>query len=221
MPTALISWAHESDEGAQARNEEARRAADERWLNTVLDLSAGLRVIGDVEAHVDFAYSADPVDWSRWGPDMIRKCDFVLVAVNKAWARRFEGREAPGRGAGATAEADELLGLFARDREAFDQKVILVLLPGTNPDDIPGRLHGRLTHVRVNTFDAEGLDDLLRRIYGRPKYELPPLRGSTPLYHPRLIDSPLRANRRTTLPAPGNPPQAPRFRPHSTFYIAG
>lgn len=114
----------------------------------------------------------------------MRTSDFVLVAVNKAWIRRFSGTEAPTRGAGATAEADELLGLFETDRDAFDRKVILVLLPGIDAADIPNRLRGRLTRVRIDSFDEEGLDDLLRRIYGRPRFQLPPVRGNTPALPP-------------------------------------
>lgn len=171
-PTALISWAHDSNDGGQA--------ADEAWKATVLDFMTGLRVHGDVDAHLDVAYSSDPVDWSRWGPDMARRSDFVLVVVNKAWTRRFNGTETPGRGAGAVAEADELLGLFSRDRSTFDRKVIPILLPGASIDDLPDRLRGRLTYYQVRSFDEAGLEPLLRRIHGKPEHPLPPLRGSTP-----------------------------------------
>ncbi|CCH87987.1 protein of unknown function [Modestobacter italicus] len=183
-PTALISWAHDSDAGAPLPKGAARREADELWLGTVLDLVTHLRTIGGVDADIDFVHGAEPVDWSRWGPEKVRTSDFVLVAVNKAWIRRFSGTEAPTRGAGATAEADELLGLFETDRDAFDRKVILVLLPGVDAADIPNRLRGRLTRVRVDSFDEDGLDDLLRRIYGKPKFQLPPVRGNTPALPP-------------------------------------
>ena len=171
-PTALISWAHDSDAGAQLPKGADKQAADRQWLETVLDLVTHLRTIGGVDADVDVVHGAEPVDWSRWGPGKVQSSDFVLVAINKAWARRFRGDEKPNRGAGATAEADELLGLYERKRDVFDRKVIVVLLPGADEEDIPARLLGRVTRVWVNSFDEAGLEDLLRRIYDRPKYKI-------------------------------------------------
>ncbi len=203
-PTALISWAHNSDAREQAQDDAARQVADHAWKTTVLNFMAGLRVHGDVDAHVDVAYSSHPIDWSRWGPSMARDSDFVLAVVNKAWARRFDGTEAPTRGAGAVAEADELLGLFNRDRDAFDRKVIPVVLPGASEQDLPDRLRGRLTHFRVDRFDEAGLEPLLRRIHGKPEHPLPPLRGSMPSLPPAVyqLAGPPEPPRTSTSPSP-------------------
>lgn len=179
-PTALVSWAHASDAGALLEGADERWAADDAWLSTVVDFVTALRLVGNVAADVDVAHSAEPVDWSRWGPSKVDTSDFVIVAMNKAWARRFTGEERPTVGAGATAEADELLGIFESDRDVFDQKVIIVALRGASVDDVPNRLRGRVTRFKIDTLDEAGLEELLRRIHGRPRFVLPPLRGEDP-----------------------------------------
>ena len=183
-PTALISWAHDSDAAALTADPKAARAADRAWLATVLDFTNGLRVHGDVEADIDVAHSSEPVDWARWGPQRVQDSDFVIAVVNQAWTRRFEGYEDPTRGAGATAEADVLLGLFQEDRSKFAEKVIPVVLPGADRRDLPMRLRGTLSWFQVADLSPAGLEPVLRRIYGRPEYVLQPRRGSAPLLPP-------------------------------------
>ena len=71
-------------------------------------------------------------DWTRFGPNEIRDADFVIVALSQAWMRRFDGTEDPTVGAGAAREADALLSIFHRDRDAFVRKTKLVILPGAD-----------------------------------------------------------------------------------------
>ncbi len=111
---------------------------DDAWRDQVLVLAAALRGIGGVD--VDLYHQHDPeVDWSRYGPQQVARRDFVLVAVNAAWRERFDGTNPPTVGAGAVAEADELLGLFNKNQTEFRRKVKLVLLPGASADDVPAR----------------------------------------------------------------------------------
>ncbi len=124
--TAFLSWAHQPNPGVDSAV----------WQSQVLKLAAGLRRAG-VDVDLDLYHAQEPdVDWSRYGPQQVRSLDFVLVAVNAAWRERFEGTNDVTVGAGAVAEANELLGLFAEDQAEFRRKVKPVLLSGASASDV-------------------------------------------------------------------------------------
>jgi SOS response regulatory protein OraA/RecX len=172
-PSALISWAH-VDPGWSPDQIGARRDA-------VFELATALRRNG-VDVDVDLYHLSASVDWTRWGPGRIAECDFVLVVVSESWRLAWEGRGDPTKGAGAAAEADSLRSIYAVNRDAFRDKVRLVLLPGANSRDIPSGLHG-VPRFEVGTIDDAGLSDLLRNLTEQPEFikgklgdlpELPP-----------------------------------------------
>lgn len=179
-PTALVSWAHGSDVGAAAQDGTSRAAADAAWRAMVLDFTNGLRVHGGVETDTDIAHAHEPTDWARWGPQQAEERDFVIAVVNRAWARRFDGKKEPTRGSGAVAEANVLLGIFERDRSEFDRKVIPVVLPGATKDALPLRLRGTTSWFVVDGCDEAGLAALIRRIHGLPEAVLLPVPKPTP-----------------------------------------
>ncbi len=174
--TALLSWAHQPNPGLDPA----------AWRNQVLDLAIGLRRAG-INVDLDLYHLHAPtVDWSRYGPQQVQDCEFVVVAVNAAWRERFEGRGAPTAGAGAAAEADELLGLFGQDRTEFIRKVKLVLLPGADERDVPPRLSG-VPRFPIAEPTGTHLADLLRTLTNQPEYIPPPL-GTVPVLPPRTLD---------------------------------
>ncbi len=175
--TALVSWAHQPDSDLDASV----------WRDTVLNLVIGLRVNG-VVADLDLFHLSDKeVDWTRWGPATAENCDVVVVALNRAWGERWKGSNDPHHGAGAAAEADVLHGVFSRDQQEFQRRVVLVLLPGSDARDIPAELH-RLTRFEVPEPTRDGLLPLLRRLTQQPEY-LPPPVGKVPVLPPQTIEA--------------------------------
>jgi len=118
---------------------------------------------------MDLYHLSASVDWTRWGPLRIAECDFVLVVVSESWRVAWEGRGDPSKGAGAAAEADSLRSIYAENRDAFRDKVRLVLLPGTDSRVIPSGLHG-VARFKVETIDDAGLSDLLRNLTEQPEF---------------------------------------------------
>lgn len=180
----MVTWSHSSDAGAVAAEEHTREDADDAWRDRVYDLVTVLRRHG-VDADLDVTHAHDPaVDWTRYGPEAITASDFTLIAVNAAWRRAWEGSGDPTRGGGAAAEADVLKGLYNRDREDFQRRVVLVLLPGSDVADVPPGLD-RLQRFEIPTFDLAGIEKLMRTLTNQPERPLVAL-GTVPLLPPRL-----------------------------------
>lgn len=173
----LVSWAHSHPDWEQSRAEE--------WERIVAEFTTALRQFG-VEADVDL-YHLDEIgiDWTRFGPAAVAAADHVLIAMSEAWAERWSGNNAPDIGAGAAAEADTLKGLFQRDQQAFQRKVIIVLLPGASTTDIPPDLM-RLGRHRVVPDEADSYTPLLRALSQQPRYPAPPL-GGVPKLPPLVV----------------------------------
>jgi hypothetical protein len=174
-PSALISWAH-VDQGWSSEQIDARKDA-------VYELATTLRRNG-VDADVDLYHLSEPVDWTRWGPLRINDCDFVLVVVSESWRLAWEGRGDPSRGAGAAAETDSLLSIYAENRDAFRAKVRLIILPGVDKREVPSGLHG-VARFQLGTIDDPGLSDLLRNLTEQPEFVRGEL-GKLPSLPPRL-----------------------------------
>jgi WD40 repeat protein len=122
-----------------------------------------------VDADVDLAHQSERgIDWTRWGPQKIRASEWVLVLLSAAWRDRWQGGDDPTVGAGAAAEADELLGLYARDRQEFRDKVVVVTLPMMASQDlVPDGLRGghRFT---LRDFSFREVERLLRLLTNQP-----------------------------------------------------
>jgi hypothetical protein len=160
-PTAAVLWAH-SDPDWQAEQRE-------RWKESVLRLTR-LLLDNGIDADVDLFHGHEPTDWARFGPRAIEASDWVLVAVSPEWRRAFQGLNKPTESAGTVGEANTLLGMFVNDQAEFQQRVVLVLLPGRETSDVPPALVATTTYVRVPSLTSEGLEDLLRILHGRPAY---------------------------------------------------
>ena len=88
MPTALISYSHDSEE---------HRA----WA---LRLSERLRADG-VGCEIDqYVAGSPPEGWPRWMLNQLDAADFVITICTETYYLRFRGHETPNVGAGVTWE---------------------------------------------------------------------------------------------------------------------
>jgi hypothetical protein len=164
-PTAFVSWAHSHSTWTKENTSE--------WESQVAAFSALLRRLG-IQADVDLFHLDEPQDWTRYGPQQVERADFTLVVMSAAWAERWSGTNSPREGAGAAAEADTLRGLFARDQEAWQRRVILVMFPEVPADLVPPDLQ-RVARVPVDPSEPDSFDGLIRMLTGQPRYPKPPV----------------------------------------------
>jgi SEFIR domain len=188
--SVFVSWAHSAHGWSKARIES--------WKKTVFEFTDSLREYG-VDAEVDLYYDNANVDWTRFGPQKIADSDVTIIAVSSAWRERWEGRNPANVGAGAAAEADELLGLFQRDQVHFQSTVKIAILPGASEEDIPNNLH-RLPRYHISTFDRDGLEELLRALLKKPRY-VPRPPGVPPGLPPLNVISDFSGGTGTSAPA--------------------
>ena len=170
----MVSWAHRPNEGVDAG----------AWQKTMVGFVQALRAVGGIDSECDqYRVHQLGVEWSQYGPQQIRRSRHTIVAVNAAWRERFDGDNKPTEGAGAVAEVNELLGIFARNQDGFRRRVLLVILPGASADDVPNRLSG-LHRFPITEFTLAGMEDLLRTLTGQPAHLAPPV-GPLPVLPPR------------------------------------
>ncbi|GAB4001410.1 hypothetical protein GCM10029992_36820 [Glycomyces albus] len=75
----------------------------------------------------------------------------------------------PQEGAGAARECDALHGLFDADQETFQQKVIIVVLPGGTDKSVPYDL-SRVPRRTVDTISVQGVEHVLRLVLRKPRH---------------------------------------------------
>jgi hypothetical protein len=144
QPTAFISWAH----------------ADDLWQKAILELAFSLRRNG-IDADVDLFHTEAGIDWSAYGPRAIEECDYVLIATSSAYKARWQGGRPSRAGAGAAREANVLKNLFDSREGNFFDKVMIVVLPGVNEDEIPPELGSALPRFVIPRFELPHLKPLL------------------------------------------------------------
>lgn len=148
MPRVFVSYSHDSLEHASAVH-----ALCEHLRSHAVD------VVFD-------GYTAPPAEgWYEWSEKQIDDADTVLVICTPTYRRRFEGKEEPVKGLGASWEARKLRRLLVQER-GLSAKLVLVLLPGHSVECIPEILW---EHHRVEYRDGSGPDELLMSILGLPR----------------------------------------------------
>jgi hypothetical protein len=140
-----------------------------------------------VDAELDLFHASDHQQWTTFGSKLVADSDFTLIAVDEAYKRRWLGEEEAGIGAGAAWEAAAVKALFEKDQSAFVRKVKVVVLPIADVSDIPDELRGLCERFEISTLDEEGLEGLLRSLWGKPAYPKPPL-GEIPALPPKAIE---------------------------------
>ncbi|HEX6752547.1 MAG TPA: HEAT repeat domain-containing protein [Solirubrobacterales bacterium] len=169
-PTAFVSYAQGGGD----------------WQKTVFQFTTALRRVGGIDAELDLFHGSDHRQWTTFGPNLIDKSDFTLVAVDPAYKRRWEGEEAEGVGAGAAREAAAIKAIFERSQDEALRRVKVVLLPGSNEGDIPSDLFGFSERFVISAFDSAGLETLLRSLWEKPAFPKPAL-GPIPVLPPLAI----------------------------------
>lgn len=169
-PLVFISWAHSHSSWKESQTK--------AWEASIATLASTLRVRFGIDADVDLFHLDETVDWTRYGQKGVINADRVLVVHSLSWAERWAGENEPTEGAGAAREADTLHGLFSRHQQDWQEKLIIVVLPGVGTDEIPPDLD-RVSRVRVDPSDPDSYEDLLRILTGQPRYSKPAL-GTIP-----------------------------------------
>ncbi len=170
----------------------------------VLALADRLRSHG-IEAWIDQYVDAPPEGWPRWMQGQFDRARYLLAVCTPTWRRRFEGREMPGRGSGATWEGllatQELYGDHGRS-----ERLVPVLLEGGDLEAVPPVLR----HLQCYRLPGQ-YEELFRRLSDQPRGVPPPV-GE--LADPASLGpaEPLKA--RST----GAPP-LPKARGHSPYVV--
>lgn len=172
-PTAIVSYAH-SDPQWDAEQKKERSQHVLRFVHA-------MRQYG-IDADVDIFHQNE--DWTRWGPQRILSCDFVLIIVSQAWKAAWLGTGDLHLNKGLRAEANAVRSIEAEGGGALQSRCRLIILPGSEDTDIPGGLHGIVRHY-LKAYDQSGLEDLLRDLTDQPKYLKPPV-GVVPVLPPAM-----------------------------------
>lgn len=189
-PRAFLSWAHRHSQWTDSQAED--------WLQTITDFTYLLRSCG-VDVDVDlFHYTEQGIDWTRYGPDGIHAAETVLIASSDAYWERWEGRNDPTEGAGVAREADTLKGLFNADQAAFQQKALIVELPGSAGAVIPYDVR-RVPCYPIPELSVAGVEALLRLLHRAPRYPQLPVGHppGLPAYRPGEGASPPATRRKS------------------------
>jgi len=164
-PKVLISYSHDSAE-------HERR---------VLALANELRTQGGVDAWID-RYRPDPDEgWISWMRDHIGRADRVLLVFTETYARRFLGKEAPGKGLGVTFEG-VIISQALYESGIHNAKFRAVVFREEDEGFIPLELR-RVNRYRVDT--PESYQKLLRWLHDKPEVEVLPI-GPKPEFSPPL-----------------------------------
>ena len=146
----------------------------EKHKGRVWDLSAALRK-DNIECTIDQYLFSPAEGWPRWGKSQIRGSQFVLVVATEAYERRYDGREEPGKGLGATWEGF-VITQELYESEGMNEKFIPVVFSREDARYIPLELRG------ATWYDFPGsYDKLLRHLKNKPARPKPPLGPSTPI----------------------------------------
>jgi hypothetical protein len=166
-PTVFISYAHDSS----AHN------------SAVLALATLLTNNG---IHVEFDRwaSVERRDWGAWAIGHITGSDFVIMVASLDYRRIGDGLTATLDNRGAQAETAIIRDLLHSDRAHWMRRLLPVVLPGHEVDEIPMFLQPYCAdHYRVTELVDGGITDLLRAITGQPGC-VRPERGAFPTLPP-------------------------------------
>ena len=131
LATGFISYSHDTPAHVQR----------------VQRLAAQLEAAG-VHCEIDDSQTSPPQGWPLWMLQQIEKSAFVLVVCTETYARRFTGRETPGKGKGATWEGKLITQSLYESAE--NRRFIPVIFGRHDTEYIPLVLKGA-THYDVST----------------------------------------------------------------------
>lgn len=145
VPRVFVSYAHD----------------DEKHKLSVMGLCAFLRTRG-VDVRVDQWVARARQDWSLWAIEQIQAADFVLVVASPACRLVGDGVLTGQWHRGMQTELALLRDRQHADRLVWQRKILPVVLPGRDVNDIPLFLQPYCAdHYVVTGFGAAGARDLL------------------------------------------------------------
>lgn len=150
-PTVFVSYCHESER----HTDQVRRFAE-------------CLVESGADVWLDQWAEGSRRDWSLFAEEM-RKADFVVVVASPEYRRVAEGGVVAEHGRGAQYEASLLRELLTADRNLWLPKILPVVLPGRDVDEIPLFLQPRsATHYKIPEITGDGVAALMAAMTGRP-----------------------------------------------------
>lgn len=179
-PKVFVSYAHESD----------------AHKGSVLAFATFLRKAG-IDAVLDLWFTGDRRDWYTWAIREMTDADFVLVVASPRYRRSGDGHGPSTENRGVQSEAALLRELVHADRAAWLPKILPVLLPGHEIDEIPLFLQPHsASRYPVTSLDATGAGELLRVILRQPGHPAPEV-GAERLVLPPHTPEPVPPRERT------------------------
>ena len=183
-PRVFISYAHDSP-GHRAQVDEfgrllRRSGIDARWDRHLVRTSPVRR------------------DWSTTVLQEITDADYVLVVASPEYRRVGDGIVGPTERRGLQTEVHLLRDRLSDDRPLWQAKILPVLLPGSDRNQIPSLLSPHnLDHFPIADLTSDGLADLRRYLFHPPPTAgpAPPIGSVDP-----AIDTRRRRTRRRTVP---------------------
>jgi hypothetical protein len=166
-PTVFVSYSHDTA----------------THMTAVLAL-AELLVVNGIHVEIDQWAGVERRDWGAWATRHIAEADFVIVVASPAYRRVGDGLLATDRNRGTQSEAAVIRDRLHGDRNTWVPKLLPVILPGHDVDEIPLFLQPYdVDRYVVTELTDKGITDLLRVITGQPK-RVRPARGIVPTLPP-------------------------------------
>lgn len=121
-------------------------------------------------------------DWSTWAIREMTRAAFVIVVASPTYRDVGDGNGPADRYNGTRSEAALLRDQLHGERTTWTPRVLPVLLPGHDIDEIPRFLSPySVSRYRVTEYTVAGAEDLLRVIHGKPGHVAPPIQQAPDL----------------------------------------
>lgn len=113
-------------------------------------------------------------DWPAWMIDQITHADFVIAVASAAYRRVGDGIHPHAANRGVQAETALMRELQYHDREKWTRRLLPVVLPGHNLDELPLFLQPyTASHYIVTEISLNGAAGLLRALAGKSSLSRP------------------------------------------------
>ncbi|MCX2947380.1 SEFIR domain-containing protein [Lentzea sp. NEAU-D7] len=166
--TAFIAYTHDS----------------QQHKDDVLAL-ATLLVHNGVQVELDQWAEGRRQDWYAWALEHIPASDYTIIVASPQCKIVGDGRGPATENRGARAEMAVIRDLLQDDRAKWLPRLLPVVLPGRDVAEIPLFLQPRAADHYLVELTNEGIEDLLRTIYGEPRVLRPAL-GQRPVFSQRV-----------------------------------
>jgi hypothetical protein len=123
-----------------------------------------------VDVRLDQFAEARRRDWAGWAVEQIEAADYVLVVASPTYKREADGDRRPTGRWGVRFEAAVLREKLYSDLEAWLPKILPLVLPGGQVDDIPIFLQPRTaSHFVIKELTPAGIAELLTVLFFQPQ----------------------------------------------------